>query len=161
MPVRLNVPAVALASEQVPLSVTITLWPEPAAVSPVQTPEKPVNVVTVEIAGTVVPVGKVTVIVDPALKTPVADGVRPIVQVVVAEAVVLVGTKVTAVGAVAAVKVIPLAGLTVAESEEVATLKVVFASVGEPVGFVIPEREKVPAVPAARAHVPLSVTVTV
>ncbi len=129
--------------------------------SPVQVPVNPLSVVTVEMAGTVVPVGKVTVIVDPALKTPVADGVKPIVQGVVAEAVVLVGAKVTPVTAVAAVNVMPDAGLTAVESDDVATLKVVFASVGEPVGFVMPERVNVPAVPPARAHVPFSVIVTV
>jgi hypothetical protein len=165
MPLNVNVPAVELASAHVPPSVITTVFdPElglvPKAVEPVHEPVKPLANVTVEVAGTVIPVGNETVIIDPALSAPLDEGVNPTVHVVTADAVVLAGAKVTPVTAVAAVMVTAALGLAAVVSEDVTTLKPAAAS-DCAVGLTIPVNEIVPAADPASAQVPFKVTVTV
>lgn len=165
IPLNVNVPAVELASAHVPPSVITTVFdPElgfvPKAVEPVHVPVKPLANVTVEVAGTVIPAGNETVIADPALRTPLDEGVNPTVHVVTADAVVLAGAKVTPVTAVAAVMVTAALGLAAVVSEDVTTLKPAAAS-DCAVGLTIPVNVIVPAADAASAQVPFRVTVTV
>ena len=89
-------------------------------------PVNPVPKVTVGVAGTVELDGSVAVMVLPRTRLPIAEVVKPTLQVEEALAAADPGENETAVG-VAAVMVIPEAGLTALVSSEVATLKVVLA----------------------------------
>ncbi len=160
IPLNVKVPAVEFARAHVPPRVITMVWLEPNAVELVHVPVNPPVNVTVDDDGTLVPAENVTVMVEPALKAPLAEGVNPMVHGVTVDAVVLVGAKVTAETAVAAVMVTAAAGFTAVVSFEVTTLKPVVASVCA-VGFVSPVTVNVPALDAASAQVPFKVTVMV
>ena len=80
MPAIVRVAAVLGASaHEAPARVMVTVCPDPTPVA-VQL-AKPVGRVIAGVDGIVKPVGKTTVIVRPALRAPVAVGVKPTVQV--------------------------------------------------------------------------------
>src|SRR5580704_8977702 len=109
IPAMVRVPAVPLASAQdAPAKVTVTTWlvVDPVAVQP----EKPLGRVIVGVAGTVKLAGNVTAMVLPAASLPLAEVVKPAVQVAVEFAVCGEPEKETLVGVVA-VMVTPEAGL--------------------------------------------------
>src|SRR5580658_3721633 len=81
MPAMLRVAAVLAASASVPFKVIVTTPPVAVAVAPPD-PVNPVNRAMVGAAGMVNDDGKVTVMVFPATRAPVAPVVNPIVQVV-------------------------------------------------------------------------------
>ena len=100
IPAMVRVPAVPLASAQdAPAKVTVTTWlvVDPVAVQP----EKPLGRVIVGVAGTVKLELIVTAMVLPAASLPLAEVVKPTVQVEEALAAAEAGEKETAVGVVA------------------------------------------------------------
>ena len=158
IPAMVRVPAVPLASAQdAPAKVTVTTWlvVDPVAVQP----EKPLGRVIVGVAGTVKLAGNVTAMVLPAASLPLAEVVKPAVQVAVEFAVCGEPEKETLVGVVA-VMVTPEAGLAATVSFEVATLNP--AAGYEPAaGLVIPAMVNVAAWLLASAQdPPAKVTVT-
>jgi len=124
-PVSLTTAAVEFASAQLPPSVTVTVWPEVVAVGE-HVPVNPETVVTpiVPVAGTVTAEGNTIDKVDVDVNAPYDDEVKPTFHDVDAPAVRLASVKLTAVTAVAAVKVTPLFWLSAkAASDESANVK--------------------------------------
>ena len=117
----LRVAAVLLASaHDAPAKVMVTTPPVALAVA-VQL-VNPLTKVTVGDAGTVKPEGKVTLMVLPVARWPLAEVVKPSVHVAVEFAVWAEPEKETAVGVVAAAITTLEAGLAAVVSCEVATL---------------------------------------
>ena len=134
IPAMVREAAVLLFTAQdAPARVMVTTPPVALAVA-VQL-VKPVPKVTVGVAGTVKSSGSVAVMVLPAASLPLAEVVKPTVQVEEAWAAVDPGEKVTAVGVVAAAITTLEAGLAAVVSCEVATLKVVLVKVCRPPGW--------------------------
>jgi hypothetical protein len=94
------------------------------------------------------------------VSAPDEDEVKPTLQVDGALAPVLEGVNVTADKAFAVITGLVPESAVAVTSWDVLTLKPVFVSVCAP-GFVNPDNVNVPAVPAASAHVPFKVMVTV
>jgi hypothetical protein len=161
IPATVKVAAALLASaHEAPKSVIVATFeePEPLAVQLV----KPLVTATVGDAGTVVPDGKVTVIVWLAFRAPVELAVKPLVQVAVAAACRVEALKVTLFGLVAA-QIVTFEVFAAVVSVLVLTLKVPPNRVLL-AGFVIPSIVKVAAVLPASEHDPpllASVIVTV
>jgi hypothetical protein len=116
-----TVPAVLLASAQ-ELRVIRTVWTVVVPVVAVQAPVNPDAYVTVGVAGTVKLELNVTEMVLVAARVPVAEVVKPTLQVEVAPAAVEPGVKVTPVGEVGVITT-SLVGWPM-RSVEVATPKV-------------------------------------
>ena len=136
IPAMVREAAVLLFTAQdTPAKVMVTTPPVALAVA-VQ-PVNPVPKVTVGVAGTVTFELNVAVMVLPAASLPLAEVVKPTLQVEEAWAAVDPGEKETALGAVAAAITTFEPGLTTVTSCEVAALKVVFVRVPAP-GLVIP-----------------------
>ena len=122
-------------AQDAPAKVMVTTPPVALAVA-VQ-PVNPVPKVTVGVAGTVTFELNVAVMVLPAASLPLAEVVKPTLQVEEAWAAVDPGEKETALGAVGAAITTFEPGLTALVSSAVATLKVVLVRVCAP-GLVIP-----------------------
>jgi hypothetical protein len=163
-PPRDKVAIVDALRTHVPPSVIVTVWPEPTAPALVHVPENAPPRVTVGDAGTLIPDGKVTVIIEFEVNAPFGDDVNPTFQEVELLATGVVGEKDTFVGPVetAAIVTSPpgLPALAVDVSEDVETRKPVPSNVVEP-GFVKPPRVNVAVVERANEHVPLREMVTV
>jgi hypothetical protein len=65
---------------QVPFNVITTVWPVVLPVIVEQAPVKPETFVKAGEPGTLIPVGKTTVMVDAAVNVPLDDDVKPMVQ---------------------------------------------------------------------------------
>ena len=155
---RIWSPAAALfGREQLPplsLRVIVTVCPAPVAVAAqLRSPWSATRSASPGPTKTDVAFGKTTVTVSPAWSVPVAEEVKPTVQVPRARAASVVEANVTAVGVVAAAITTFAPGLTaLVASTDVLTLKVVFSS--EPAaGFVSPASWKVAGVLGATAQV--------
>ena len=148
----------------VPPSVIVTVWPEPVAPALVHVPVNAPPSVRVGEAGTTIPNGKVTVIIEIDVNPPFGDEVNPTFHELELPATGVVGENETLDGPVetAAIVTSPpgLPALAVDVSEDVETRKSVPANVVEP-GFVKPPRVKVATVERGNEHVPLREMVTV
>jgi len=139
-PPRANTAAVESASEQVPLSVIVTVCPEPDGAMPPQAPLNPATFLKDGDAGTVTPEEKTTVIVERFVNAPPVDGVKPMSHESATAAAVVVGTNVTLVSEPAPrVKVTGSDGLTAAVSTEVTRVKLLGGNVCAE-GFVKPPK---------------------
>jgi RNase P/RNase MRP subunit p29 len=126
---------------------------------PVHAPAIPVIAVNVDDPGRVTVEGNPTVMVEPVVRAPVDDGVKPMVHDVATLSTVVAAANVTAVGAAGEVSAETDAGLIAdEESEDVDREK--FAATYEGAltddGFVIGEILKVPSTPVPREQGPLS-----
>jgi len=145
---------VLAASEQLPpLFERVTVTVEPEVLAERAQFANPVAVVAVGVAGIANAGLKVAVMVAPADSAPVAEVLKPTVQVAVDPAEVGDPEKVTVVGAVAAEIVTAAVGLAATVSSEVATEKV-FAASEPAAGFVSPATVRVAAVLAASEQLP-------
>jgi hypothetical protein len=161
-PPRASTAAVDAASEQVALSVIVTVCPEPDGVMPLQAPLKPETFLKDGDAGTVTFEEKTTVIVEAVVNAPEVDGVKPTSHESATAAAVVVGTNVTFVSEAApAVNVTVSDGLTALVSTDVARVKPPGWNVWAE-GFVKPPSVKTIGVDVdVCEQVPFSVMITV
>ena len=155
-----NVAGIWAPREQFPFSAAVIVFDATFVTSvPVHAPAIPVCAVNVVDNGRVTVDGNATVMVEPVVRTPVDDGVKPIVHDVATLSTVVVAAKVTLVGAAGAVSDETDVGLIAdAESEEVDREK--FAGRYEASlvddGFVMGEISKVPSTPTPSEQGPWS-----
>src|SRR5438067_2112584 len=123
--VRLAGVLIARPQVAVPLSarVTVTVGPETEVVAVAVQLGNPLVSATVGVAGIENPVGKPTVILEPAARAPVALEFRPTVHVVVDPALCRAPVNETGAGEVAGSMVMLSGGEAANESDVVATVK--------------------------------------
>lgn len=110
--------------EQVAFNVITTVWLVVVPVIPEQAPVKPETSVKAGDAGTLIPPGKTTVMVDAVVNVPFDDDVKPMVQVVAGWAATSDdGEKVTLEGVAEVVGVVTTAGEAAVVSADVANVK--------------------------------------
>jgi hypothetical protein len=155
-----NVAGIWSPREQFPANVTVIELSATFVTSvPVHAPAIPVSAVNVVDPGRVTLEGNATVMVEPVVRAPDEDDVKPIVHDVATLSTVVAAVKVTLVGAASAVSDETDAGLIAdAESEDVDREKF-DARYEESLiddGFMIGEISKVPSLPTPSEQGPLS-----
>jgi RNase P/RNase MRP subunit p29 len=155
-----NVAGIWAPREQFPVSVTVIVLNATFVTSvPVHAPAIPVSAVNVVDPGRVTVDGNPTVMVEPVVRAPVDDGVKPIVHDVATLSTVVAAANVTLVGAAGEVSAETDAGLMAdEESEDVNSEKFVAKYEASLIddGFVMGEISNVPSTPTPSEQGPLS-----